>query len=152
MSANEHTRYTPLEFFQHYDHGKDADAAFPNLLKDAKVEDLTANIGAEIRGVQLSKLTDKGKDELALFVAQKKVVGKFDATSLPNSTDKAKPSVTRTLPTSTSKMPSSLAVTLVATTSIPHPVRPRVTLRSILSTEAQTTQLRAISSRSVPTP
>jgi sulfonate dioxygenase len=44
------------------------------LLKDAKVTELTANIGAEIHGVQLSKLTAAGKDELALFVAQKKVV------------------------------------------------------------------------------
>ncbi|KAF2005053.1 TauD-domain-containing protein [Amniculicola lignicola CBS 123094] len=67
-------KYAPLQPFEHYDHGKDADPAFPNLLKGAKVEDLTANIGAEIHGVQLSKLTDKGKDELALFVAQKKVV------------------------------------------------------------------------------
>jgi sulfonate dioxygenase len=37
---------------------------------------LTGNIGAEVTGVQLSKLSDKGKDELALLVAQKKVVGK----------------------------------------------------------------------------
>ena len=36
---------------------------------------MTANIGAEVHGVQLSKLTDVGKDELALFVAQRKVVG-----------------------------------------------------------------------------
>jgi sulfonate dioxygenase len=43
-------------------------------LKDAKVTDITANIGAEVHGVQLSKLTDAGKNELALFVAQKKVV------------------------------------------------------------------------------
>jgi sulfonate dioxygenase len=43
-------------------------------LKDAKVTDITANIGAEVHGIQLSKLTDAGKDELALFVAQKKVV------------------------------------------------------------------------------
>jgi sulfonate dioxygenase len=67
-------KYPPLTLFEHYEHGKDADPRFPNLLKDAKVDDLTANIGAEVRGVQLSKLTDKGKDELALFVAQKKVV------------------------------------------------------------------------------
>ncbi|KAF2105342.1 hypothetical protein BDV96DRAFT_509519 [Lophiotrema nucula] len=66
--------YPPLQPFQHYDHGKDADPSFPNLLKDAKITDVTANIGAEVEGVQLSKLTDKGKDELALFVAQKKVV------------------------------------------------------------------------------
>jgi len=70
--------YPPLEPFEHYEHGKDADPTFPHLLGEgAKVDDLTANIGAEVRGVQLSKLTDKGKDELALFVAQKKVVGRF---------------------------------------------------------------------------
>ena len=69
-------RYPPLEPFDHYEHGKDADPRFPNLLKDAKVVDLTANIGAEIHGVQLSQLTDAGRDELALFVAQKKVVGR----------------------------------------------------------------------------
>ncbi|PSN61236.1 TauD-domain-containing protein [Corynespora cassiicola Philippines] len=66
--------YPPLEPFEHTEHGKDADPSFPNLLKDAKVVDLTANTGAEISGVQLSKLTAAGKDELALFVAQKKVV------------------------------------------------------------------------------
>ncbi|KAF1917116.1 hypothetical protein BDU57DRAFT_517608 [Ampelomyces quisqualis] len=71
---NETEKYAPLEPFQHTEHGKDADPSFPNLLKDAKVEDITANIGAEVHGVQLSKLTDAGKDELALFVAQKKVV------------------------------------------------------------------------------
>lgn len=71
---NETEKYAPLEQFQHTEHGKDADPSFPNLLKDAKVADLTANIGAEVHGIQLSKLTDAGKDELALFVAQKKVV------------------------------------------------------------------------------
>ena len=67
-------RYPPWEPFEHTEHGKDADPSFPNLLKDATVADITANIGAEVHGVQLSKLTDAGKDELALFVAQKKVV------------------------------------------------------------------------------
>lgn len=71
----EDTTYPPLEVFDHYEHGKDADPAFPNLLKDADVADLCANIGAEVKGVQLSKLSKAGKDELALFVAQKKVVG-----------------------------------------------------------------------------
>lgn len=66
--------YPPLEPFTHYDHGKDADPTFPNLLKDAQVVDITANIGAEVHGVQLSKLSKEGRDELALFVAQKKVV------------------------------------------------------------------------------
>lgn len=76
-------KYPPLEPFEHYDHGKDADKSFPNLLKDAKVDDLTANIGAEVRGVQLSKLDDAGKNELALFVAQKKVVGMSSLLILP---------------------------------------------------------------------
>jgi sulfonate dioxygenase len=68
--------YAPLIPFTHKEHGLDADPTFSNLLKDATVTDLTGNIGAEVRGVQLSKLTDKGKDELARFVAEKKVVGK----------------------------------------------------------------------------
>lgn len=67
-------KYPLLEPFEHYEHGKDADESFSNLLEGGKVVDLTANIGAEVTGVQLSKLTDAGKDELALFVAQKKVV------------------------------------------------------------------------------
>ncbi|KAF2749162.1 TauD-domain-containing protein [Sporormia fimetaria CBS 119925] len=71
---NEKEPYPPLEPFTHYEHGKDADPSFPNLLTNAKVDDLTANIGAEVHGVQLSQLSDAAKDELALFVAQKKVV------------------------------------------------------------------------------
>lgn len=61
--------------FDHEDVGKRADPALPNLLpNDAKVISLTPFIGSEVQGVQLSELTDKGKDELALFVAQRKVV------------------------------------------------------------------------------
>jgi len=67
-------KYEPLEPFQEHEHGKDADPTFPDLLANATVEDLTANIGAEVKGVQLSKLSNAGKDQLALFVAQKKVV------------------------------------------------------------------------------
>ncbi|KAK4540659.1 hypothetical protein LTR36_008990 [Oleoguttula mirabilis] len=66
--------YPPLEPFEAVEHGKDADPSFPNLLANANVTDVTANIGAEVKGVQLSKLNKAGKDELALFVAQKKVV------------------------------------------------------------------------------
>lgn len=64
----------PWEPFTHVEHGKDADPTFPNLLKNATVNDLTANTGAEVHGVQLSQLTNAQKDELALFVAKKKVV------------------------------------------------------------------------------
>lgn len=67
-------KYPPLEPFEAVEHGKDADPTFSSLLKNAEVKDLTANIGAEVSGTQLSKLDKAGKDELALFVAQKKVV------------------------------------------------------------------------------
>ncbi|GAB7350200.1 hypothetical protein MBLNU459_g0860t1 [Dothideomycetes sp. NU459] len=67
-------KYPPLQPFEAYEHGKDADPTFPNLLQGAQIEDLCANIGAEVKGVQLSKLNKSGQDELALFVAQKKVV------------------------------------------------------------------------------
>lgn len=66
--------YPPYEEFEHTEHGKDADPSFPNLLANATVKDLTGNIGAEVTGVQLSKLTNAGKDELARFVAERKVV------------------------------------------------------------------------------
>ncbi|PWY92689.1 alpha-ketoglutarate-dependent taurine dioxygenase [Aspergillus heteromorphus CBS 117.55] len=73
---NETERYPPLQPFEHYDHGKDADPSFPDLLpKDkAVLDDITPTIGTEVRGVQLSQLTKEGKDQLALYVAQRKVV------------------------------------------------------------------------------
>ncbi|EAU38441.1 conserved hypothetical protein [Aspergillus terreus NIH2624] len=73
---NETERYPPLTDFEHYDHGKDADPGFPDLLPagKAEIDDLTPTIGSEVKGVQLSQLSDKGKDQLALFVAQRKVV------------------------------------------------------------------------------
>jgi sulfonate dioxygenase len=79
-------RYPALQPFEHYEHGKDADPSFPNLLKEgSQIEDITASIGAEVSGIQLSQLDDKGKDELALLVAQKKVVAfrDQDFASLP---------------------------------------------------------------------
>lgn len=60
-------KYPPYEPFEAYEHGKDGDPSFPDLLAGAEVVDLTANIGAEVKGVQLSKLTDAGKDQLALL-------------------------------------------------------------------------------------
>lgn len=70
-----YSEYEPLVPFEHVEHGKNADPSFPNLLKTAKVTQFTSNIGAEVTGVQLSQLTKEGRDELALFVAQNKVVG-----------------------------------------------------------------------------
>ncbi|RDW80520.1 putative alpha-ketoglutarate-dependent sulfonate dioxygenase-1 [Coleophoma crateriformis] len=68
-------RYSPLEAFEHRDHGLDADPALPDLLpQGVTTTELTPAIGTEVTGVQLSKLSSAGKDQLALFVAQRKVV------------------------------------------------------------------------------
>lgn len=70
-------RYPPLQPFEHYDHGKDADSTFPDLFPkdgDFQLDELTPSIGSEVTGIQLSQLTKEGKDQLALFVAQRKVV------------------------------------------------------------------------------
>ncbi|KAJ8103076.1 hypothetical protein POJ06DRAFT_246518 [Lipomyces tetrasporus] len=74
--TNEH--YEPLTSFDFVDPGSRADSAFPNLLRNdnesLKVKRLTPKFGTEVRGVQLSQLSDAGKDELALLVAQRGVV------------------------------------------------------------------------------
>lgn len=44
------------------------------LPEGTEVKLLTPKFGSEVRGIQLSQLSDKGKDELALFVAQRGVV------------------------------------------------------------------------------
>lgn len=69
-------RLPPLQPFAHHEHGKDADPSFKNLFAgNAKVTNLTDLTGSEVDGVQLTDLTERGKDELALFVAKRKVVG-----------------------------------------------------------------------------
>ncbi|KAF4124508.1 sulfonate dioxygenase [Geosmithia morbida] len=69
----------PLELYDHDERGKYADPTFSSLLKEGStIKDVTKSIGAEVKGVQLSQLDGKGKDELALLVAQKK-----DFASLP---------------------------------------------------------------------
>lgn len=64
------------DFFKHEDPGSRADPSFPNILpqKGEQVRHITPKFGTEIRGVQLSELGNKGKDELALLVAQRGVV------------------------------------------------------------------------------
>ena len=37
-------------------------------------KDMTPNIGTEVRGIQLSQLTEKQKDEMALYVAERGIV------------------------------------------------------------------------------
>lgn len=72
--------------FEHIEHGKHADPTFKTLLPaGSKIENITSSIGAEVWGTQLSSLSNAGKDELALLVAQKKVVAfrDQDFASLP---------------------------------------------------------------------
>ncbi|KAF8460520.1 hypothetical protein BDZ91DRAFT_798814 [Kalaharituber pfeilii] len=72
--------YPPLQPYDFVDAGSRADPALPNLFpadknETYKVKELTNSPGAELfatgDGIQLS---DAAKDELALFVAKKKVV------------------------------------------------------------------------------
>lgn len=64
-----------MQPFKHIEHGIDADPAFPDLLGPGVVkDDITPTIGSSIRGVQLSRLSAAGKDQLALLVAQRKVL------------------------------------------------------------------------------
>lgn len=68
-------KYPPLTFFKHEDPGKRADPALPTFYNsEVGVKKITPKFGSEILGVQLSTLDDKGKDELALLVAQRGVV------------------------------------------------------------------------------
>lgn len=67
--------FPPLERYEHRDHGLDADPKYPDILPEGtEVTDLTPTIGTEVKGVQLSKLTNAGKDQLARLVAERKVV------------------------------------------------------------------------------
>ena len=52
-----------------------ADSKFPELLHDGvERDDITPTIGTSLKGVQLSQLSDAGKDQLALLAAQRKVL------------------------------------------------------------------------------
>jgi sulfonate dioxygenase len=68
-------KWPPLEYFEHKDPGARADPAKPHLLTaDVQERILSPYIGSELHGVQLSQLSSEGLDELALHVAQRKVV------------------------------------------------------------------------------
>lgn len=69
--------YKPLEFFEHIDPGSRADPELQSLFpKDSKhvLKRFTPKLGTEVTGIQLSQLDQHGKDELALFVAQRGLV------------------------------------------------------------------------------
>lgn len=64
-----------LEYTPYEDRGLRGDPKFRNLLKDATaVFDYNPKIGTEIHGVDLAKLTDAQKDDLARLIAYRGVV------------------------------------------------------------------------------
>jgi sulfonate dioxygenase len=68
-------KYPPLEPFEHRDVGLDADPTYPELLGEGvTITHLTPTTGSEVRGIQISTLTDAGKSELARLAAERKVV------------------------------------------------------------------------------
>ena len=75
---DETTTFPPTEPFEVHHRGLEADKSKPNLLKtgDSNVEvtRLTPRVGTEIKGLQLSQLSDAQKNELALLVAERGVV------------------------------------------------------------------------------
>lgn len=67
----------PVEvpFFEAEEPGNRADPSKPSLLKaGATVTKITPRIGTEIRGLQISQLSNEGLDELALLAAERGVV------------------------------------------------------------------------------
>ncbi|KAG6112944.1 hypothetical protein E4U13_004061 [Claviceps humidiphila] len=68
-------KYGPLEPFDYAERALAADSTFSELLPSgSKLRNLTATLGAEVSGVQLSALSDRGKDQLALLANEKKVL------------------------------------------------------------------------------
>ncbi|KAM0541107.1 hypothetical protein ACHAPJ_013374 [Fusarium lateritium] len=70
----------PLEEFKHEDPGLRADPGKASLLgaPGAEFEEISPAIGTQVRGLQLSALDSKQKDELALLAAERGVVVFYD--------------------------------------------------------------------------
>lgn len=67
--------WAPLEYTPYEDKGLRGDAKFRNLLRDATaVFDYNPKVGTEIHGVDLSKLDDAQRDDLARLIAYRGVV------------------------------------------------------------------------------
>ncbi|OQE22887.1 hypothetical protein PENFLA_c012G09576 [Penicillium flavigenum] len=67
--------WAPLEYTPYQDKGLRGDPKFRNILRDATaVFDLNPKIGTEIHGVDLAKLDDAQRDDLARLIAYRGVV------------------------------------------------------------------------------
>jgi hypothetical protein len=72
-----HLKLPPLTSFKHVDPGLKAldDPEPQSFLANSEYESITPDFGTEVLdGVQLSQLDDRGRQQLALFVAQRGVV------------------------------------------------------------------------------
>lgn len=69
-------RFDPLPPFQYHDPAlRVRDKSLPNLLtRNAEVSDIQPMLGSIVKGVQLTDLSDRGKDELAYLISQRKVI------------------------------------------------------------------------------
>ncbi|KAJ3494510.1 hypothetical protein NLJ89_g10792 [Agrocybe chaxingu] len=68
-------KFAPLEIFEHEEPGLRADPKKPHLLTpNVTTTDISPYLGTEVKGVQISQLSKEGLDELALFVAERKLV------------------------------------------------------------------------------
>jgi len=69
------TVFPATESFEFTDKGTLAEKSKPHLFTSgATITKLTPRIGTEIKGLQLSKLSDEQKNELALLIAERGVV------------------------------------------------------------------------------
>lgn len=68
--------YEPLEEFTHVDPGLAAlnDPTPRSFLEGGAVDDLSPEFGSEVQGIQLSRLDDRGRQQLARYVAERGVV------------------------------------------------------------------------------
>ncbi|KAL2820559.1 hypothetical protein BDW59DRAFT_181409 [Aspergillus cavernicola] len=72
---NHSEKYPPLTPFTHTDPGASADPTFKDLLPPGTtIQKLTPTTGSEISNIQLSTLSPAAKSQLALLVAQRRVV------------------------------------------------------------------------------
>ena len=68
-------RWEPLEEVPYHDKGLQGDPQFKNLLADAtEIYDYNPKIGTEIHGINLTKLTNAQKDDLARLISIRGVV------------------------------------------------------------------------------
>lgn len=74
---NPNQKFPPLKYFKYEDKGTLASENLSSLFPpghSATVKKITPKFGTEVDGIQLSELSDQGKNDLALFIAQRGVV------------------------------------------------------------------------------